>query len=46
MDKFFRIFTPAMIGYLVGNLHVQLQLKKNINNTIDKPVINPIYKDQ
>ena len=30
LDSFFRIFTPAMFGYLIGNLHVRYQLKQHI----------------
>ena len=42
LDKFFRIFTPMMFGYLIGNLHVRFQIKKHI----DKPIKHPIYDDQ
>ena len=37
IDKFFRIFTPIMFGYLIGNLHVKFQIKKHM--------YNPIYDD-
>ena len=43
LDSFFRIFTPAMVGYLIGNLHVKYQLKKHIEKNTVK---NPIYDDQ
>ena len=41
LDKFFRIFTPVMFGYLAGNLHVKYLIK----NHIEKPIKNPIYDD-
>jgi hypothetical protein len=30
LDKFFRIFTPVMFGYLAGNLHVKYLINKPI----------------
>jgi len=41
IGKFLKVFTPAMFGYLAGNIHVKYQLK----NYIDNPIKNPIYDD-
>jgi len=46
LDKFFRIFTPMMFGYLIGNIHVRFQIKKQIEKEIEKPIKYPIYDDQ
>ncbi len=47
LDSLFRIFTPAMFGYLIGNLHVRYLIKQHIEKNIENNTVkNPIYDDQ